>query len=135
MAYVMIVDDDQDFASVVSKVVHGAGHETKTFLDTKSAAKSIDERTPDLLILDVMFPENDSEGFDFARQLKAMSEKKNKKFPILMLTGINAKFPLGFNATDIDDAWMPVNDFLEKPVDLDILKNRVDQLLKKTSSK
>ena len=30
---------------------------------------------------------------------------------------------------DIDDTWLPTSDFLEKPVDLDVLRDRVDALL------
>jgi len=43
----------------------------------------------------------------------------------LMLTAINTRVPLGFGAQDIDDVWMPVDDFLEKPVDLDQLQAKV----------
>jgi hypothetical protein len=31
---------------------------------------------------------------------------------------------------DIDDNWLPVRDFLEKPVDFDILRKKVAALLK-----
>jgi hypothetical protein len=52
-----------------------------------------------------------------------------KDVPILMLTAVNIRFPLGFSAKDIDDDWMPVTEFLEKPVDLDVLAERVDTIL------
>ena len=48
---------------------------------------------------------------------------------MLMLTAVNATFPLGFSTRDIDDTWMPVADFLEKPVDLDVLVSKVDVLV------
>jgi len=37
--------------------------------------------------------------------------------------------PLGFNAGDIDDTWLPVSDFLEKPVDFEVLKKKVASFL------
>ena len=46
-----------------------------------------------------------------------------------MLTAINAKFPLGFSANDIDEYWLPVSEFLEKPVDFDALLKKVSALL------
>jgi hypothetical protein len=52
-----------------------------------------------------------------------------KMIPILMLTAINTKFPLGFGPKDIDDDWLPVTEFLEKPVDFDVLVNKVSKLL------
>jgi len=63
-----------------------------------------------------------------ARAMRHENEKL-KKVPILMLTAINAKFPLGFGPNDIDSEWMPVTDFLEKPADFDVLREKVAKLL------
>jgi hypothetical protein len=51
-----------------------------------------------------------------------------------MLTAINTKFPLGFGPKDIDDRWMSVTDFLEKPVDFDVLRGKVAKLLSANSA-
>jgi len=48
-----------------------------------------------------------------------------------MLTAVNTKFPLGFGPKDIDDRWLPVTDFLEKPVDFDVLICKVAQHLQR----
>ena len=37
--------------------------------------------------------------------------------------------PMGFNERDIDKEWLPVSDFVEKPVDLNVLKDKVHALL------
>ena len=132
MAYVMLCDDDEDFAAAAAKVLKGAGHEVRVELETRAAVKSMEERPPDLLILDVMFPENESAGFEVARQVRQASNPKLAQVPIVMLTAINKKFPLGFGPLDIDDCWLPANEFLEKPVDLEVLKNRVSALLQRT---
>jgi DNA-binding NtrC family response regulator len=42
---------------------------------------------------------------------------------------VNTRFPLGFSSKDIDEDWLPVTDFLEKPVDLDVLADRVATML------
>ena len=133
MAYLMIVDDDEDFAETAATVLRNAGHEVRIELDTRTAMGSMKERRPDLVVLDVMFPENSSAGFELARTIKHY-ENELKEMPVLMLTAVNAKFPLGFSTRDIDDTWLPVSDFLEKPVDLDILRRRVDALLEKRAS-
>ena len=128
MAYVMIVDDDQDFAETIALVIRNEGHEVQNKYDTESAFQSMQDRTPDLVLLDVMFPEDSSAGFELARTMRHENEKL-KNVPILMLTAINAKFPLGFGPNDIDSEWMPVTDFLEKPVDFDVLREKVAKLL------
>jgi DNA-binding response OmpR family regulator len=132
MAYIMIVDDDQDFAETIALVIRNEGHEVQNKYDTESAFQSMKNKAPDLVLLDVMFPEDSSAGFELARTMRHENEKL-KKVPILMLTAINAKFPLGFGPNDIDGEWMPVTDFLEKPVDFDVLRHKVAKLLSKES--
>ena len=46
-----------------------------------------------------------------------------------MLTAVNQQFPLGFSNKDIDPTWLPVSDFVEKPVDFEILKAKINDLL------
>ncbi len=128
MSYVLIVDDDGDFANAAATVLRGAGHEVGIELDTKSAVRTMERRPPDLVILDVMFPEDSSAGFELARTLHQRDEKL-RNVPVLMLTAVNTKFPLGFGSQDIDEQWLPVADFLEKPVDLDVLQKKVSALL------
>jgi len=133
MANLLIVDDDEDFASTAATVLRKEGHDIRIELDTDDAAKSMEDNVPDLVILDVMFPEDASAGFELARHMRHESEKL-KAIPILMLTAINAKFPLGFGPKDIDEEWLPVTDFLEKPVDFEVLRDSVAKLLKKDAA-
>jgi CheY-like chemotaxis protein len=90
-------------------------------------------KLPDLVVLDVMFPEDASAGFELARSMRHKNQNL-KDVPILMLTAINTKFPLGFGAKDIDDDWLPVTDFLEKPVDFDLLRQKIAELLGRSSA-
>jgi len=131
MSYILIIDDDEDFSIATATVLRNAGHDVDIELGIDNAEKSIYTRRPDLIILDVMFPESDSAGFAFARKLRHFDEKLGN-IPILMLTAVNSKFPLGFNTSDIDENWLPVESFLEKPVDLDVLSNTVSSIIAHT---
>jgi len=128
MSRILLVDDDEDFVEAAATVLRGAGYEVETALDPAEATRRLQERTPDLLVLDVMFPEDPSAGFKLAREIR-QSEGDLRKVPILMLTAVNTRFPLGFGPGDIDDAWLPITDFLEKPVDMGVLQKRVAALL------
>ncbi len=133
MAYLLIIDDDEDFAIATAKALTDAGHEVGIELDTDGAMKAMKARRPDLVVLDVMFPEDSSAGFGFARTMQHYSADL-KGIPILMLTAVNTKFPLGFGGRDIDDTWLPVSEFMEKPVDLEVLCSTVSALLEQSSS-
>ena len=128
MAFLLIVDDDVEFADAVATVCRAEGHEVVVENDTASAQTRFDQRLPDAVILDVMFPENPSGGFEFARKIR----KKWGDVPVLMLTAVNQQFPLGFSNKDIDATWLPVADFIEKPVDFDLLKSKINDLLSRT---
>ena len=130
MAHVMIVDDDDDFAAATARVLRQTGHEVQIELDTAEAMTSMTKRRPDLVILDVMFPENASAGFELARTMRHCTEDL-KDVPVLLLTALNMKFPLGFSSDDIGETSLPVSDFLEKPVDFNVLRKRVAKLLAK----
>ena len=129
MAYVLIVDDDVDFAEAVATVVRGLGHETEVRHRITGVLDEIAARMPDLLILDVMFPEEKSGGARIARQAAGA----HPELPILLVTAVNTHQPLGFSAADDDAQALPVAGFLEKPVDLDVLAKEVARLVRPDS--
>jgi len=125
MAYILIVDDDVDFASAACMVCESAGHEVVTVHTPAEALTKVEERRPDAILMDVMFPEDPSGGFNLARKM----QRQFGKLPILMLTAVNQQFPLGFSNQDIDPAWLPVTEFVEKPVEFPVLLEKLTQLL------
>ena len=74
MSYVMLIDDDEDFASAAADVLTASGHEVRVELDIDSAVKSMEERHPDLVVLVVLFAEEASAGFDLARNMRHHNE-------------------------------------------------------------
>ena len=127
MAYILIFDDDEDFANAAATALRREGHEIFTVHSLADGMQSLAVRRPDLLILDLMFPERASGGFDSARSIRR--QERFTEMPILMVTAVNEKFPFGFSARDIREDRLPVTDFLEKPVDLGALCGKVAALL------
>jgi CheY-like chemotaxis protein len=130
MAYLLIVDDDEDFAAAAAHALRAGGYEVATELDPRSAVRSVEQREPDVAILDVMFPEDPEAGFELARVIRHLNEK-TRRIPILLLTAVNTGTPLGFSTEDADKEELPVDGILEKPVDLDVLGHKVGELLRK----
>jgi CheY-like chemotaxis protein len=127
MALIKIIDDDEEFADNLSLILKNEGHSVEILTEIEGAVESLKEKTPDLLILDVMFPENPSAGFDLARKIRQSGEIKNLK--IILLTGVNQEFPMDFSAKDIDPDWIPVQDFVDKSVEMPELLAKINKLL------
>ena len=133
MAKIKIIDDDREAAENMAALLKKAGHTTGVRDETDGAIEDLLADKPDLVILDVMFPENPAGGFDLARKIRQKRELKD--LPVILLTAVNQEFPMNFSAKDIDPAWMPVQDFLDKPVKFPDLLAKVNQLLKQSQRK
>ena len=127
MAKIILVDDDIDLAEMLSSVLKGEGHEVLTVDNEGDALPLLLEQKPDLVILDVMFPENPAGGFDIARDVRKHDDLKD--LPIIMLTAVNQELPTDFSAADLDDDWMPVQDFLEKPPAIPLLLEKINNFI------
>ena len=130
MEKIYIIDDDQDIVESISMVLKADGYEVKAQYNDEDVVENVLKYNPDLIILDVIFPEDHSAGFKMARELKSNAELV--KIPIVMLSAVNEKgiFMGRFNDQDIDQSWLPVNKFLDKPVQPKDLLWLVKSLLK-----
>ena len=127
MAYLMIVDDDEAFTDAVAFALRRQGHEMVVMSDTAAALEEMQSRAPDLVILDVMFPEDDLAGLELARAMCKRQELS--EIPILMLTGLNQKLAMKSSTLEADTAWLPVAEIVDKSVDLDQLLGKVKSFL------
>ncbi len=128
MARIMLIDDDVELADNTALLLRHHGHEVAVRYATEEALPALEQWGPDLLILDVMFPGNPAGGFDLARRIRQPGSPV-KALPIILLTGINQELAAGFSALDIDPQWMPVQDFMEKPLMLDALLEKISRML------
>jgi CheY-like chemotaxis protein len=127
VAYLMIVDDDEAFTEAIALALRHEGHEMVIKSETGAALEEMQSRAPDLVILDVMFPEDDFAGLELARAMYRRRELS--RIPILMLSGLNQKLTMKSGASDSDAARLPVTEFLDKSLDLDELIGKVKSFL------
>jgi len=127
MARIVVFDDDVELAGNLAIQLESKGHSVKQFHKMEGTVDGIAAEAPDIAILDVMFPDNPAAGFDLARAIR--QNEKTKALPIILLTGVNQHFPMDFSSKDIDPDWMPVQEFIEKPVDIGILLEKIAELL------
>jgi CheY-like chemotaxis protein len=92
--------------------------------------QKVKEVDPDLIILDVML-ETATTGFQVSLELRSPDEESEyaeyRDIPILMLTAIHTTTSLRFGP---DEAYLPVDDFVDKPIDPDELLEKVSALIK-----
>jgi DNA-binding response OmpR family regulator len=118
---ILIVDDDPDMVEATRIVLERDGYTVVNAPNLEEGLQKLAETDPDLLILDVMMEEPD-DGLRFARQVR----RTGNKLPILMLTSVNRAMGLQIGK---DEEMVPVDEFVEKPVDPATLSAKVKALL------
>lgn len=112
MAQVLVIDDDKDIATTTGMMLEQGGHTVELELVEANAVAHVSAMNPDCIVLDVMFPGNSEAGFELSRAIRA----KHPKLPIIMVTSVNDYSTLKFSNKDIDHAWLPIDQFVNKPI-------------------
>ena len=123
MAKILIVDDDPDVVDAIRLFLKKEGHETASAASRSEGMEQVRQFDPDLLILDCMMESVDA-GMVMARELRAQEFTA----PILMLSSIGKVLGQDFGK---DDEILPVDEFMEKPVEPRVLLDKVSELLGK----
>ncbi len=123
MATVLVVDDDTDIARFIEINLRLEGFDVRVAHDGEQAEQSIDEETPDLVLLDVMMPKVD--GVELCRRLRANPATAN--LPVIMLTAksLSADKVVGLTAG--------ADDYIIKPFDTLELVARVRSTLRRNA--
>lgn len=112
MAKILCIDDDPDVVETCQLILKEKGYDIDVAYTAKEGYAKAKENHPDLIILDVMM-EDITAGFHAAYQFRQDEDLKFK--PILMLTSINQKQKFNFHP-DRDGEYLPVDEFIEKPI-------------------
>jgi two-component system sensor histidine kinase/response regulator len=121
-AHILLVDDDRQVVRFLQKVLEKSGYSVTSTTSGKRALAILQERQPDLLILDLNMPEPD--GFALLKTMRA-------SFPYLRILAISGYFPEALlEAAKILGAVAT----LEKPVSAEVLLAKVGEVLGRAKS-
>ena len=129
MKKIYIIDDDRNIVEAMGIVLKANGYKVAFQYNEENIIENLEAQKPDLVILDVIFPQNPSAGFDIARQIRG--HEATASIPIIMLSAINEKgvYAGTFSNNDRDENWLPVDQFLEKPIQNDQLLQKIKTML------
>jgi DNA-binding response OmpR family regulator len=120
---ILIIDDDIDLVEIIRVTLEAQDFKV---IDAQTGERGLAlalEQNPDLILLDVMMGKVD-EGFQVAYELR--SHEATAETPILMLTAVTDQTGFDFDPAK-DKDFLPVNEFLEKPISP---RNLVDMVRK-----
>lgn len=121
---VLLVDDDPDFIAINRIAVEAAGYTVVTAYNRPTGLATAKAEKPDVIVLDVMM-DTPTDGFELAREIRGDAELRDT--PLIMLTAVNQEdIPFRF---DKDESWLPVDVFLDKPVEPERLVAEIQKAL------
>ena len=130
---ILVIDDDPDLVESIRITLEANDYQVFSAGNGTEGLRLTKEVFPDLIILDVMM-DSITEGFQVSQQLRSrdpQSEyKAYSKIPILMLTGISEKMHMKFSPEE-DEDYLPVDEFMEKPIRFETLLEKVKTLIQK----
>ena len=119
--HILVVDDDTRLRGLLTKYLDDSGFNVSMAKDTTEARELMSKTQFDLLVLDVMLPEES--GMDFAEKIR-----ENSKIPILMLTA------MGDQNNRIKGLEIGADDYLSKPFEPKELVLRINNILRRVNN-
>ena len=130
---ILIIDDDPDLVESMQITLEANDYQVESAYNGPEGLRLVKEINPDLIILDVMM-DSITEGFQVSYQLRSQDPQSEYRaysnIPILMVTGISQKMHMKFSP-QTDEDYLPVDEFVEKPIQLDALLEKIKKLIRK----
>jgi DNA-binding response OmpR family regulator len=125
-AKILVVDDDPDIIDALDVLLQGEGYEVITAGDGEEGLLRIKEESPDLIILDLLMPKLD--GYGVCKTLQDPRWSRWKDIPIIVLTSVRED--VSQRRYELETGMrMNVEDYVEKPIDPDVVLDRVTKIL------
>lgn len=120
---ILLVDDDPDFVEMNRAVLVDSGYTVLAAYNGAQCLRLAASERPDLIILD-MIMEGRKAGLEVSRSLRRA--EATRSIPLIMITSVHESVPVH---VDPDPVWLPVDLFLEKPVEPALLLETVATIL------
>lgn len=128
----LIIDDDPDFVEAVKSILVGADYDVDVAYNPKDGFQALQSKPYDLLLLDIMMGRG-AEGVMLARKMR--KDPKLREMPVLIITGIREQIAFLFPGQPVHPGFMPVDELMEKPVEPQLLLEKVSTLLKRAEER
>jgi DNA-binding response OmpR family regulator len=125
---ILVVDDDPDILEAISIILEAHGYQVVTARDGIEGLHQLKEEKPDLMILDLMMPKLD--GFGVCKELKDPRWSKYAHMPIIILSSVRQDASRRRYELETG-VQLDVDDYVEKPIEHNILLERVEKVLRK----
>lgn len=125
---ILVVEDDLHMRVFITTVLETSGYNATATKDGQEGIRKVKEDRPDLIILDVMMPEEG--GVSMYRQLK--TDNQLKDIPVVMLSGVESEtflHSLKMMSTGLRDPLPDPEAYVEKPPKAEELISIVQKLL------
>jgi len=125
---ILVVEDDLHMRIFITTVLETSGYNATATKDGKEGIQKASEAPPDLIILDVMMPEEG--GISMYRQLK--TDNKLKNIPVVMLSGVESEtfaYSLKMMNIGLEDPLPEPEAYVEKPPKAEELLKIIERLL------
>lgn len=122
----LIIDDDPDYVAGIKAILDKAGFEVEVANDPKAGLRALQTRPYDLLLLDIMMGRG-AEGVMIARKLR--KDSKLREMPVLIITGMREQIAFLFPGEPIHPGFVKLDELVEKPVEPNLLLEKVNGLL------
>ncbi len=118
-ATILVIDDSTTNVVLLEAILNGKGYRIETALNATEAYQLIEKQKPDLILLDLLMPRIN--GYDFLENIKG--RKETKDIPVIVVSAV----------TDSENIKRTMNmgaeDFIKKPVDIQNLITKVNNVL------
>ena len=121
MPLIYILEDDKNIQEIESFAIKGNGYDVRAFDDAEAFDRGMQERKPDLLLLDVMLPGED--GLSVLKRLR--SDNDTKELPVILVTAKDSEID---TVRGLD---LGADDYITKPFGVMELMSRIKAIMRR----